>query len=589
MEEEDVYAIARSSPIAHFATCTQILDKSNELISPKPNILQRRMSEAYEALMLLEIPARIIVCKPRQVGCSTFATHIAYHHCRKQRTTGIVISDLSRNSQKLLEKVRDYQFRDRMDWGVGMRERAGTINWTNGSELDIDSAENSKAGIGRTRQLAICSEIGKWPKTGIKNDKRLMEAMLPSIAKKPGTVVIAESTPEGSSGWMYETYMGAKDRPGAMFLDDFIEEYERTGKVPGNGWVKVFGAWWEFEEHQIPVNEYQVERMKATMTESEAEEVKAHDLTWSQLAWRRYIIDSECSGSESAFFEYYPPNDQICWLVSGRPRFNMGAIAMMERQGQGVRSDVGFLTPQWNETVTWAKARDGRGDIEIWEPPREGMRYLVACDPATGVDQTESKDPDRHSVLVFRAAYATETGEDQPIRLVARVRAPFQGESDQVAEHIVNLSLYYGRCLVVLETNMGLHILELLKDRGVPLYHRIVNDDLSKGTKSKRIGFKLKDANLRRSVVDMLATHIREGGLQVECPHWLQEAKSFIITKTGREEARPGTHDDDILCSAMALYSMSGATLYKGAVRRRHQPRDINEWTKTSYVHHLSR
>lgn len=587
MDAEDVYAIARSSPVSHFATCVQILDKQNELISPRPNILQRRMSEAYETLMLLGLPARILVCKPRQVGCSTFATHIGYHHCRKNHTTGIVISDLSRNSQKLLEKTRDYQHRDRLDWGNTMREKAGVLSWSNGSELVVDTAENPKAGIGQTRQLAICSEVGKWPKSGVKNDKRLMEAMLPSISKKPGTVVIAESTPEGSSGWMYETYMGTQTRPGAMFLDEFLEELERTKKIPGNGWVKVFAAWWEFEEHSLAVNENQVERLKATLTDEEAEDVKRYNLTWGQLAWSRYIMDSECSGSREAFLEYYPPNDQVCWLVSGRPRFAMAAIAMMERQSRGVHPETGFLAYQDNDEVTWTKANDGRGDIEIWEPPREGMRYLVSCDPATGVDQTESKDPDRHSILVFRAAYATETGQDQPIRLVARVRAPFQGESDQVAGHIVNLSLFFGRCLVVLEINMGLHILELIRFAGVPLYHRIVNDDLSRGTKSKKIGFRLKDANLRRSVVDCLATHIREGALQVECPHWIQEAKSFVVQKNGREEARPGTHDDDILCSAIALYSMGGATLYKGGIRKRREPRDISKWTQTSYAGHL--
>ena len=36
---------------------------------------------------------------------------------------------------------------------------------------------------------------------------------------------------------------------------------------------------------------------------------------------------------------------------------------------------------------------DGGGDIEVWEEPREGKRYLVGCDPATGASQTTWKNP----------------------------------------------------------------------------------------------------------------------------------------------------------------------------------------------------
>lgn len=496
---DDYLALAETSPASHFGTCVEILDKSNELIHPKPNILQERMSAAYEACMILGIPCRMVVVKPRQVGCSTFATHIGYHHCQQRRITGIVISDLTRNSQKLLEKVRDYQYRDKYPWPNKMHEKAGVITWSNGSELVIDSAENPKAGIGQTRQFAHVSEIGKWQKSGAKQDKKLMEALLPSISKKPGTVVIAESTPEGASGWLYDTYAGGREKSGALFLDDFIRLYTETGEVPGNGWIKVFAGWFEFSEHTHPVNEYQVEKIKTTLSDRETDGITKYGWTWGQLAWRRFTIANETSGEE-AFDEYYPEDDHRCWLVSGRPRFSMTAISAMERDSSGIRPERGFLNLQDNDSVTWSASREGAGDIEIYERPKQDCRYLVSCDPATGADQTESKDPDNHSVLVFRAPYATETGLERPTKLVARVRPPFQGESDLVANHIVNLSLFYGRCLVCLEVNMGLHILELIRHRGLPLYHRDVANDMGRG-KSRKIGFKLKDANLRLSLI----------------------------------------------------------------------------------------
>lgn len=110
--------------------------------------------------------------------------------------------------------------------------------------------------------------------------------------------------------------------------------------------------------------------------------------------------------------------------------------------------------------------------------------------------------------------------------MVARVRPPFQGEGDLVATHITALSAYYGGCIVVLEINMGLHILELLKARGVPLYKREVFDEKDRDKPILQYGFKLKDRNIKRAVVDCLAIHIRERAIEVECLHWIGEAKS---------------------------------------------------------------
>ena len=200
LSDEDLGVMAMRSPAVHFASCVRIQNKDNEPIQPVPNILQLRMSEVYEVCMEMGVPCRMIVCKPRQVGCSTFGSHIVYHHGMRWTTAGITISDVSKNSQKLMMKVRDYATVDRFPWRIKMsRDASGELGWTNGTRWEIDSAENWKAGIGDTRQAFHASEVGKWPKTGVKNDKRVMSAVLPSISKGR-SVVIAESTPAGAGG-----------------------------------------------------------------------------------------------------------------------------------------------------------------------------------------------------------------------------------------------------------------------------------------------------------------------------------------------------------------------------------------------------
>ena len=108
LSDDDLAAMARQSPAVHFASCVRIQNKDNDPIQPVPNILQLRMSEVYEVCMELGLPCRMVVCKPRQVGCSTFGALIVYHHGMRWQTAGITISDVAKNSRKMKLKVRGH-------------------------------------------------------------------------------------------------------------------------------------------------------------------------------------------------------------------------------------------------------------------------------------------------------------------------------------------------------------------------------------------------------------------------------------------------------------------------------------------------
>ena len=570
--------MALGSPAVHFATCIQIHNKDNVPIRPTPNILQLRMSEVYEVCMALGVPCRMVVCKPRQVGCSTFGSHIVYHHGMRWRTAGITISDKAGNSQKLMMKVRDYGVVDRFPWGIRqLKDTSVGLSWTNGTRWEVDSAENWKAGIGDTRQAFHASECAKWPKTGVKNDKRVMSAVLPSISKGR-SVVIAESTPEGASGWMYETWQEA------VGLDEFMRRRE-SGEDVGVMWIKVFAAWYEFEEHcrREKVKDHERVEMERSLSDREAALLEK-GITWEQLAWRRDIMRTECGGSEDVMDEYYPEDDVRCWAVSGRPRFDVEALMAMERRARGYAWLTGHLVQQESGGVSWSGRTDGGGDIMVCEEPREGLRYLVACDPATGESQTTGKDPDRTSIQVWRQGYYDPgTGIEHRTRLVARVRSPFFGDGDEVAGHILRLSKWYGGAICVIEVNMGIHVVDRCKEAGIPLFMRRV-PSARIGSEVMQYGYKLKDPEQRRAAVDALAVAIREQVLDVSCLDWIREAKMFVVAKNGREEARGGEHDDDVLCASMAWSSMASATEYRRVIRRRRKPADWKDWKRVGSV-----
>lgn len=574
LESGQMEGLTQSLPLLHFGSHLQIHDKDEDLCMPKANVLQERIGEAINALRAVGVPVRLLVTKIRQSGGTTFCLHAGYHEGRSRRIQGVVIADVARNSAKMLARLQDYSHHDTFAWGNTLTVTQGKISCSNGSRWEIDSAQNWNAGISRTRQFFLASETPKWPRSGAKNDKRIMGAVLPSIPQRAGTIVISEGTPNGASGWQYEQWKGA------LWIDDFVEQYKAGVKQPGNGWVKIFAGWHEFEENRAKdLSETERQRIERSLTTREIEGMERFKWSVEQIAWRRAIIDSECGGSEETFDEYYPSDDVSCWLTSGRARFNQAALSVMIQAARGVRAESGFLTLQDDgETICWSGSPEGAGDILIWEQPRDGCRYLVFCDPATGRDQTRTKNPDRHSIGVWRAPYVDEFGNERKAKLVARVRPPFQGESDLVAAHLAHLSKFYGGAIVVLEVNMGLGILELLKTRGVPLYKREVFDEKDRATPKLQYGFKLEDRQTKRTVVDCLAIHIRERQIEVECPHWLHEARVFMMNEDGSECAPSGEHDDDVMGSAMALYTIGAATLYHAPRRMRKPPRDLRNW-----------
>lgn len=571
MDESHFHLVAQS-PLLHFETCAKIQNAvTKRLETPKANILQRRMGRAIEVLEALGVPAiRIIVTKIRQCGGSTFAVEVIYHLSQRRNLDSLILANIADNSRGILERLKTFSQNDRFPWHNPLTANMGVMRWRNGSTATITSAESMNPGISKPRQAVLFSESAKYPRGGVKDDKKIMASILPSL--NDAGLAIAESTPDGASGWHYETWQKA------LSLEAFVKAYQAGDAAPGNGWVKVFAAWFEFEENVKPVTDAVRAKIAATLTAREANGRRQYGWTDEQIQWRRSILESECNGSEDLFDEFYPEDDVSCFLSSGRPRFNVAALKRLEQQAAQATPEVGSLVEMGEDgPVDFQPDASGFGTFQIWERPKPGCSYIVWCDPATGEDQTESNDPDRHSIGVLRTSYLESTGGTHKDAVVARVRPPFTGSTGFTAECIERLSDYYGGAMVVLEINMGLHILDRLQEAGVPLYKRQEVHPYDRETPKFMFGWKLKDRDQRREIVDGLATALHGSALDLWCPHIIAECKTFIYDKNGKETARSGCHDDDVLGLAMAYRCRGSATLYVPKTRRRRRPRDYRQ------------
>jgi hypothetical protein len=573
--EEDLAAMAIQSPAVHFSCYMTIRDKQNQMINPTPNILQLRMSEAYETLRDLGVKVRIICVKPRQVGCSSFASFVLYHMGMAKPIEGISISDVRGHSEEIMAKLKEYSAADRYPWGNRLIQSAThSLAWSNGTRWSVDSAENPDAGVGGTRQAGHFSEVAKWPQTTTRNDRKTMAAVMPSLSGD-GTVVFAESTPEGAQGWMFATYEEA------VTLQKFIEDW-KAGIRPAERWVKVFAAWWEFPEHSKPATEQEKRQIEDTLTHAEQEGMHKWGWTFDQLAWRRETIDTVCGGDPKVFSYYFPSDDESCWLASGSPRFDMQTLVRWEDQARGVNPEAGYLLKQDRGNVTFHPEHDGSGDVLVFERPMPGLKYIVVIDPAESRSQTISAQPDRNSISVWRAAYHDQaTDQWKRAKLVARIRPPYYAEEDEVAMHAIRLSVWYGRALVAQETNKGFHCLRVLQEAGVPLYKRKPISHRT-GKVEEQYGFKT-DANNREAIISGLASAIAADNLEIRCSHTLAEMKRFVRKPNGRSEAASGAYDDDVMAAAIAWEVLPSATEYTRHEARHDDPPDDQGWKSASW------
>jgi hypothetical protein len=517
------------------------------------------MSEAYETLKDLGLRVRIIITKPRRAGCSSFVEHIGYHTAMKTPINGLTIADDKAGSESAMKKLASFAVHDSYDWGNRIvANPTHSISWSNGSTWIVDTAENADAGAGDTLHFFHGTEVSKWPKTTAKNDKKVMSCVTPALSGET-TAMFSESTPEGAVGWQFETWGEA------VWLDDLLAMIAK-GFRPEKQWLKVFAAWFEFTENQRQekVSAQEIEEIEATLTDHEADEIQKYKLSWEQIAWRRDTIKNDCGGDAKVFSYYYPSDDVSCWLASGSPRFDMQAVLMMERAAKMETPETGYLLIQDTKKVIFQSQRDGTGDILVWERPKPGLSYLVTLDPATNESQTVSKDPDRHSLSVWRRGYHDQLSDRwRPAKRVARLRPPFRGEDDEVAGHAVRLSRYYGHATCAMEVNIGQGIMRLLQEGGVSLYKRKVWSP-KVGSNVEQYGFKMSsEKDVREGLISGLASAISNGDIDPSCPHAVDEYKRFVRNAKGKSEAASSYHDDDVLADAIAWECLPSASPYQ--------------------------
>ena len=600
-------AMCRRSPSVWLQLAGQVEGNKGGLEEIQPNILQRRALHAWMARFREGRPARLVGLKPRKRGFSTISTAIHYWMMRMAPTNlGLLGHQDNASTQTLYRMLETFRDGDRnaTNWGnVPTKEAGDEMRFSNGSTVMRFTAENPAKVRSSTVQAISATEWAYWA-----DSEKALQAALNAMPKGVFTSFIGESTPNGLTGsfattWRNARWPKAHECPGGMEYwrqwESFLPDVENPGIPEEELFIRIFAAWFEFDDAFIRLTDAEkrsiqnsldkedwyfgeqelIDRyahMRQDGTQALGKEVQNVDV-WEQLAWRRARIKLDCDNDRRSADEEHPPDPVTCFLSSGSPFFDPESITTLDMARkyspaphQGVleweEQPDGHPQARWHETRTDAHL------FHIWEHPKEGCSYLVVVDSATGENNVEGGDPDRHSVLVLRAPYRDHEGIIHRPMVVARVRPPCLVPLYAASERAAKLATYYQALCVPEINNTGQAVVMALRNfPWVVIARRTSMEDPRTGRKGKRelVGH-LTDVSTRQAILDYLHRCLRQEQIDILCPHIIHELRIFNDDPDkGRPEAPEGEHDDDVMALAIGMHWIDRATRYHIPARRR--------------------
>lgn len=576
---ERAVLVVRNDVGQHFQGFAQIRMKDGKTGSPpKINKLQQKLFDAYRYLSFRGLPISIIILKPRQSGGSEGTSELVYHHARRFNLGGFMMADKDAHTDNIWRLFTSKGELDKFGsfWGnkFEFNSEKATITYVDetGKECQAiwnrGTANAATAGASGTRQIIWFSESARYAKEGQFKDSTVIGNALNSVPTDlPNTLRIAESTAEGSGGFHFETFNEAV----------YLEELQ-AGKF-GNGWVRIFLAWHEVDEYTLSGSVQDAEyyrdddpRWVEYLEEEEVGRLK-HNWTPDQIAWRRKKIIRDLAGDVKLFHRDYPSTPEEAWASSGSKRFSQLAVARMLDNAKKLwlrttAREPGIEVPVIGSLLT--DAVNGKGfadspeDAWLWmaERPEFGLRYSLVVDPMTGEQSAGSDVRDCHACMVVRDSYADKAGQITPARVVACIHVPggCRWDIDVLADRLIILSRFYGKCIIIPEVNKAMDLIPPLRFAGCNLYQRKQRPDaVNPSERQQTIGF-LSTASTRNMWVSAAAEAIREGLLECEFPPAIEEFETFIISPTGKAQAAAGKHDDWVAAYGIAWLTIGAAT-----------------------------
>lgn len=314
----------------------------------------------------------------------------------------------------------------------------------------------------------------------------LLNGFRPAMEKVPNSVITIETTPSE--------------------FDSEAHGFWKEAVSGKNGFVPIFFPWWECDpRYSLPLL---APDELGKLEDAEAALHSRHGVSLEQIKWRREKIREY--GTESAFFQQYPEDDETCWMTGGSLFYESKLLR-----------DLFLKAPTPIST-------EMDGALEIFGELQKGERAIF------GADTAEGGGGDR-SAFVARAFPSW------------RLLAVFQDNRIQPRDFASVLNTQGRRfggsmrhAFLIVEKNAhGITVLRDLRDvhhyPTIRMYHRLPLDKATEGT-SERIGWATTGESqplLLDAGTDLLAA-CNDGLAEIPCLAGLRDAFGVKRDDSGR-------------------------------------------------------
>lgn len=542
---------------------------------------QRILVSRFEAKRKAGEPIRLILLKARQWGGSTttqlYMAWLQLFH--KKGLNSLIIahqgtaSDEIKDMFDLMIKKHPVEFLHRLGEvysenepklvGVG---KSGSTHRVPQREckIKVGTAERPNGCRGGAYSLVHLSEVGLWQKTEGKSPEDIVRSACSGILAKPYTMIVMESTANGTGNFFHREYSAAAD-------PKVKSQYEA-----------LFIAWFQIEHYSLPFNSAEElrdfakqlwENRNNAYTPSNREESGRY--LWS--LWERgasleaihwYIYERAGKNDFAVMAAEFPSDDVEAFVHSGTMVFDKYLVKQFEpfcREPKFV-GEVYADADEGEEALSNLRFREDRqGLLSIWAMPEKFDDYEVTNRYLTVVDVGGRSNKADWSVIVVFDRLSMIDGSEPP-----SVVAQWYGhcDIDRLAWRAAQIAAFYNDSLLVIESNtlethdkerqveggdQSQYILNQISDIYPNLYARKQSEDEIREGAPRKYGFHTNVAT-KPMIISTLVKVIRERLYIERDKRCLDEYDTYERKPNGAYGAIVGKHDDLLMTRAIGLH-----------------------------------
>lgn len=435
----------------------------------KLNLPQRRLVEDFESMRKAGQPIREIVLKARQWGGST-CTQIYMAWLQLVHKVGLNsnivghVKDSSAEVEAMYRKIiEDYpiEFMYPMNATIpqSVQKWKGDPNTNNIHHVEprkckvkVGTAERPDSARGGDSALVHCTEVAFWKKTDGKTPEKIVRSAVSGAQLKPYTMIVYESTANGTGNFFQRTYDDAK-----------------AGRTV---FKAIFVAWWQIEMYSQEIKDveeryafhdrrsfalwlYENRHNKNVVSRTEESGEYLYSLwqmgaTLEAIYW--YILKRTEFTDHADIAAEYPSTDEEAFQNSGARVFspvNVNKFKVACRPPAQIGDLYGNAHKGKDALKNLSFAEDKQGELWVWEAPetfedeRCLNRYLVVVDVGG-----RGQKADFSVICVFDRYWMLEN--DKPC-----VVAQWYGhiDMDLLAWKAAQIAKWYDDALLVIESN----------------------------------------------------------------------------------------------------------------------------------------